>query len=134
MRLTIMLPSHIFLDEDAAKVIAEAENGQFCLLPRHADFTAALVPGILAYWDPQGEERWVAVDEGILVKYGPEVRVATRQAVLGRNREDLRQTVDDVFRRLDEQEKKTLTALARMETEFARRLWELGKHGSPWTP
>ena len=134
MRLTIMLPSHIFLDEDAAKVIAEAENGQFCLLPRHADFTAALVPGILAYWDPQGEERWVAVDEGILVKYGPEVRVATRQAVLGSNREDLRQTVDDAFRLLDEQEKKTLTALARMEAEFARRLWELGKHGSPWTP
>jgi F-type H+-transporting ATPase subunit epsilon len=125
-----MLPSHIFLDENADKVIAEAENGQFCLLPRHADFTAVLVPGILAYWDPQGAERWVAVDEGILVKYGPEVRVATRQAVLGRNREDLRQTVDDVFRRLDEQEKKTRTALARMEAEFARRIWELGKDGA----
>jgi F-type H+-transporting ATPase subunit epsilon len=125
-----MLPSHIFLDENADKVIAEAENGQFCLLPRHADFTAVLVPGILAYWDPQGAERWVAVDEGILVKYGPEVRVATRQAVMGRNREDLRQTVDDVFRRLDEQEKKTRTALARMEAEFARRIWELGKDGA----
>ena len=130
MRLKIMLPSHIFFNEEVAKVIAEAENGQFCLLPRHADFTAALVPGILAYWDPQGEERWVAVDEGILVKYGPEVRVATRQAVLGRNREDLRQTVDNVFRHLDEQEKKTRTALARMEAEFARRIWELGKDGA----
>jgi F-type H+-transporting ATPase subunit epsilon len=131
MRLKIMLPSHIFFEEEVAKVIAEAENGQFCLLPRHADLAAALVPGILAYWDLEDTEHWVAVDEGILIKCGPEVRVATRQAVLGRNREDLRQPVDDVFRRLDEQERKTRSALARMEAEFARRLWELGKHGAP---
>lgn len=126
-----MLHSHMLLDEKVAKVVAEAENGQFCLLPRHVDFTAALIPGILAYWEPGGPERWLALDEGILVKCGPEILVATHQAVLGQNREALRQTVDKEFRLLDEQEKKTHTALARMEAEFARRFWELGKHGTP---
>jgi F-type H+-transporting ATPase subunit epsilon len=30
-------------------VIAEAQNGSFCLLPHHIDFVAALAPGLLAY-------------------------------------------------------------------------------------
>jgi F-type H+-transporting ATPase subunit epsilon len=131
MRLKILLPSHIFLDEEIQKVVAEAENGHFCLLPRHADFAAALVPGILSYISAQREESFVAVDEGVLVKCGSEVLVSTHNAVTGQRLGELRQTVDEVFRRLDEQEKKTRTALAKMEAEFARRCWELGKHGKP---
>jgi hypothetical protein len=47
MKLTILLPGEVFLEAEAAKVIAEAGNGSFCLLPRHVDFVAALVPGLL---------------------------------------------------------------------------------------
>ena len=30
----------------SVKLVAEAPNGAFCLLPRHVDFVAALVPGL----------------------------------------------------------------------------------------
>ena len=129
MRLQILVPSHVLLDEPARKIIAEAENGHFCLLPRHVDFAAALVPGILTWWTPEGEEFFAAVDEGVLVKCGPEVLVSTRNGVRGPHLGALKQTVEQVFRRLDEQERKSRSALARMEADFARRFWELGRRG-----
>lgn len=129
MKLKILLPSHVFLDEPVRKIIAEAENGHFCLLPRHVDFAAALVPGILSWVTREGEECFAAVDEGVLVKCGAEVLVSTRNAVRGPQLGVLKQTVDEVFRRLDEQERKSRSALARMEADFARRFWELGRHG-----
>jgi len=52
MNLKIMLPAEIFLSEEVTKVVAEAENGFFCLLPQHVDFTAALVPGVFFLHDP----------------------------------------------------------------------------------
>jgi len=38
MNLKILLPAGILLNEQVNKVIAEAVNGSFCLLPRHIDF------------------------------------------------------------------------------------------------
>ena len=49
MRLTVLLPTEILVDEEVVKVVAEAQNGSFCLLPRHIDFVAALVPGLLSF-------------------------------------------------------------------------------------
>ncbi|NMC75543.1 MAG: F0F1 ATP synthase subunit epsilon, partial [Geobacteraceae bacterium] len=45
MKLTVLLPTGVLVDQEVTKVTAEAENGSFCLLPRHIDFLAALVPG-----------------------------------------------------------------------------------------
>ena len=49
MKLKILLPAEVFLVEEVSKVVAEADNGFFCLLPHHVDFTASLVPGVFAY-------------------------------------------------------------------------------------
>ena len=35
MRVRVILPSGVLLDRAAEKVVAEAPNGVFCLLPRH---------------------------------------------------------------------------------------------------
>ena len=84
MKLKIILPTEIMVDVEVTKVTAEASNGLFCLLPRHIDFVAALVPGLLSFVKAGNEvEEFLAVDEGILVKCGPEVLVSTRKAVRG---------------------------------------------------
>ena len=49
-------------------MIAEADNGSFCLLPRHIDFATALAPGLLSFEEPGGAESFLAVDSGVLVK------------------------------------------------------------------
>lgn len=129
MRLKVMLPTEILIDQEVTKVVAEAENGSFCLEPRHIDFVAALVPGILSFTSPEGAEEFAAVDEGILVKVGQDVLVSTRRAVRHVELGKLRQTVEEEYRVVDERERKARAAAARLEADLARRFLELGDHG-----
>ena len=124
MHLRILLPTRILVDRPVDKVIAEAENGSFCLLPRHIDFVAALVPGLLSYSQGQ-EEEFVAGDDGILGKNGPEVLVSVRDAVVGPDLGLLRLMVTERFEALDEREKRARSALVRLEADFVRRFIEL---------
>jgi F-type H+-transporting ATPase subunit epsilon len=125
MRLKVLLPMTVLIDQEVTKVIAEAENGSFCLLPRHIDFVAALVPGILSFVSAkEKEEEFLAVDEGILVKCAGEVMVSTRKAVRSKDLGTLKRTVKTEFRVLDEKERKTRTILAKLEADFARSLFE----------
>ena len=127
MRLKVMTPTQIVVNQETAKVIAEAENGSFCLLPRHIDFLAALVPGILSFFTPEGQEKFVAVDEGILIKVGREVLVSTRNAVPSEELGKLRQTVAQEFRVKGERERKALAAGARLEANIVRKFMKLGE-------
>ncbi|NIP73239.1 MAG: F0F1 ATP synthase subunit epsilon [Gammaproteobacteria bacterium] len=125
MHLKLLLPTEVSMDEPVVKVIAEAENGAFCLLPRHVDFVAALVPGILVCETEAGTSRFFAVDEGTLVKCGGEVMVSTLNAVEGADLGALKDTVDSRFRELDEHERMARTALARLEAGTIRRFMEM---------
>ncbi len=129
MKLKILLPTEIMVDEEVTKVTAEAGNGSFCLLPRHIDFVAALVPGLLSFVKAGNEvEEFLAVDEGILVKCGPEVLISTRKAVRGPELGQLRETVEKTFKVLTDQEKRARSALANLEANFIRRFLKLEEH------
>lgn len=129
MRLKLLLPTEILIDAEVTKVIAEAENGHFCLLPRHLDFVAALAPGILAFVTAEGREEFAAVDGGILVKVGQEVLVSTRNGIRSRELGRLKQTVAEEYQSLREREKKAFAAGARLEADLVRRFMELGEPG-----
>lgn len=129
MKLKVLLPSEVLIDEKVTKVVAEAENGSFCLLPRHVDFLAALVPGLLSFVSPQGAEEFLAIDEGILIKCGPEVVVSTRNAVRGPDLGMLEQTIEERFQHLNDLEKTARSAFAKLEANFIRRFMDLEKHG-----
>ncbi len=125
MRLKVLTPTEIVVDVEVVKVTAEAQNGSFCLLPRHIDFVAALAPGLLSFERDDEKEEFLAVDEGILVKCGSEVLVSTRNAVLGPDLGELRRTIEEQFLVLDARQKMMRSAMARLETDLARRFMEL---------
>jgi F-type H+-transporting ATPase subunit epsilon len=129
MNLKVLLPTEVLIEEDVTKVIAEAPNGFFCLLPRHVDFVAALVPGILSFETTGGREEFLAVDEGILIKCGLEVTVSTRNAMRGPDLGQLKRAVVERFETLDEREKTARFAMARIEAGFVRRFLEIQGHG-----
>lgn len=131
MHLKLLLPTEILIEEPVSKVIAEAVNGSFCLLPRHIDFVTALVPGILSFDDADGQENFVVTDHGTLVKCGRQVLVSTLNAVRGTNLEQLREIVEQRFLQLDEHERVARTALARLEAGTIRGFIELEelRHG-----
>jgi len=129
MRLKILLPTEVLLDEEVGKVTAEAQNGFFCLLPAHIDFVTALVPGLLSFESTGGEEIFVAVDEGVLVKEGQNVWVSTRNAMRGTELGRLRKTIEDTFKVLDDREKTARSAMAKIEAGFVRRFLEIQRRG-----
>jgi F-type H+-transporting ATPase subunit epsilon len=80
---------------------------------------------LLEYETAVGEEFYLAVDEGILVKCGAEVLVSTRNAAQGADLGQLQKLIREQFAALDEREKQTRSALAKIEADFVRRFMEL---------
>ncbi|MDY0367422.1 MAG: F0F1 ATP synthase subunit epsilon [Candidatus Syntrophosphaera sp.] len=129
MRIKVIVPSGVLAEQQAAKLVAEASDGSFCLLPRHVDFVAVLVPGILTLTSADGEETFFAVDEGLLVKHGTDVRVSTWNALQGKLGE-LQQAVLAQFREQGEQEQQARHALDRLEASLVQQVldWDGRRH------
>ena len=125
MRLKLLLPNEILIDEPVQKIIAKAHNGSFCLEPRHIDFVSALVPGLLMYIAETGQEVFVAIDEGTLVKCGDDVLVSTYNAFRGDDLATLRDKVEKHFVQLDDSERIARSALSRLEAGVIRRFTQL---------
>ena len=128
IHLKVLLPVGVLLEKDVAKVTAEGQDGHFCLLPNHIDFASLLVPGLFSYEDESGREVFLAIDEGVLVKTGPDVRVSARDAVEGEDLGVLERTIREKFQTLDDRERTELSAVAKLEAGFVRRFLELQRH------
>ena len=122
MTLKILLPFQIFAEKtEVSRIVAETGEGSFGLLPHRLDCVAALAPGILTYETEADGEVFVAVDEGVLVKTGPDVLVSVRRALGGKDLGELREAVTKEFLTLDENEQGVRTVMAKLETGFLRR-------------
>ena len=122
MNLKILLPFQIFAEKTGVlRIVAETRQGSFGLLPHRLDCVAELAPGILIYETESHGEMFVAVDEGVLVKTGPDVLVSVRRAIGGTDLSQLRDAVDREFLTLDEHEQSVRLAVAKLETGFLRR-------------
>lgn len=121
MRLRILSPASVVVDEPVSRIVADSPSGRFGILPRHLDFVTPLSPGVLVYVTEDGRQRYVAVDEGVLVKRAEQVMAAVRRAVPGEALESLRAIVEEEFEALDDRERTTRSALARLEADFVRR-------------
>ena len=126
MNLKVLLPFQVLVDKtDVVRIVAETPDGSFGLLPHRRDCVAALEAGILTYETAADGTVYIAVDRGVLVKYGAEVLVSVRHAIGGTDLSQLQAAVKREFLTLDEEEKKVRTAVAKMESGLIGRLAEL---------
>ena len=122
MNLKVLLPFQVFAEETGvSRIVAETRAGSFGLLPHRLDCVAALTPGILIYETEAEGEFYVAVDEGVLVKTGPDVLVSVRRALGGTDLGHLRDAVEKEFLTLDEHEQMVRSVMAKLEAGFLRR-------------
>ena len=122
MNLKVLLPFKIFAEKTGvSRIVAETSKGSFGILPHRLDCVAALAPGILLYETDAEGEVFVAVDEGVLVKVGPDVLVSVRQALGGTDLGRLRDAVEQEFLSLDEHEQSMRSVMAKLEAGFLRR-------------
>lgn len=125
MHLRVLLPFQVFADKtDVLRIVAETAEGSFGLLPQRLDCVAALIPGILTYETAAGEV-FVAVDEGVLVKTGPNVLVSVRRALSGTDLGHLRDAVQREFLNLNAREQDMRSAMTKLEAGFVHRLASL---------
>lgn len=124
MHLDVLVPTRVAVDCDVEKVSAEGAEGSFTLLPEHIDIVCSLRPGLLSFHDVDGNETFLAIDGGVLVKQQQTVRVSTPRAVRGELGE-LRQAVEQEFRRLSQRQEQARTATEKMRADFIRRFIEL---------
>ena len=126
MNLKVLLPFQIFAEKTGvSRIVAETPDGSFGLLPHRLDCVAALSPGILTYESEVDGEVFIAVDEGVLVKTGPDVLVSVRRAISGTDLAGLRDSVEREFLTIDETEADVRSVMAKLETGFLRRFVNL---------
>jgi len=125
MRLRIILPDRLCLDAEVRRIVAEAPEGAFGILPGHIDFVSQLVPGILTFEDMSGHERYAGIHAGTLVKVMEDVRVATAGAIVGDDLRTVRLGVLAAVREEEEQEQTARAAFARLEAQMVRHFLQL---------
>lgn len=123
MNLKVLLPYKVFADvKNVIKVLAETNEGSYGFLPHRLDCVAALLPGIFTYETTAGGEKYIAIDEGVLVKKGLEVLISVRNAVGGTDLGKLHELVEKEFVKLDESEKTGHSIAAKLESGFIHSL------------
>lgn len=128
MNLKILLPFKVFsIRKNVRRIVAETSVGSFGLLPQRLDCVAALVPGIFEYETEEQGIVYLAIDEGVLVKAGPDVLVSVRNAVGDADLGKLRESVEKEFINLDEREKNVRQVMAKLESSFIQSLEILRK-------
>ncbi|MEP7315038.1 MAG: F0F1 ATP synthase subunit epsilon [Pseudomonadota bacterium] len=123
MTLEVLVPFRVFATSNGvSRVVAETREGSFGILPHRLDCVASLAPGILTYSTDADGELFLAIDEGVLVKTGQQVRVSVQRAICGKDLAQLRAAVEKDFLALDDDEQQVRTVMAKLETGFLRRL------------
>ena len=123
MNLKVLLPFQVFTEKTGvSRIVAETRMGALGLLPHRLDCVAALTPGILIYETSEDGEIFLAVDEGVLIKTGPDVIISVRRAISGTDLDQLRDAVEQEFLALDGQEQDVRLVMTKLEMGFMRRL------------
>ncbi|MBS1543084.1 MAG: F0F1 ATP synthase subunit epsilon [Bacteroidetes bacterium] len=121
--LKVLLPYKVLVEvPDVKRLTVETTSGSVGFLPNRLDCAAALVPGILMYENSVREVKYLALDEGLLLKTGGVVTIAVRNAVAGSDLGRLRQSIESDLRNLEDRERDVRNTLAKLETGFFRSL------------
>jgi F-type H+-transporting ATPase subunit epsilon len=98
LRLQIVTPLAIIVDQNAISLRAVDASGSFGILPRHADFLTRLALSVVTWTSPDGALHFCAVRGGALTVQSGHVAIATREAVLGDDLDRLDRDVLSRFR------------------------------------
>lgn len=122
MRLRIVTPLSIVVDEDVDSLRAEDASGTFGILAGHAPFLTALAISIVS-WRTAQVERFCAVRGGVLsVTAGNTVAIATREAVAGDSLVTLDVEVLAQFQSDADDERTENAASVRLQLDAIRRM------------
>lgn len=124
MRLVIATPFSVVVDIDAvAAICAEDESGAFGIWPGHTDFMTALAISVIAWRTQNGAQGQCAVRGGLLlVTEGRTVSVASAEAIIGGDIDQLEAVVLSTLSEAAAAERQASAQAERLHAEAVRRL------------
>jgi F-type H+-transporting ATPase subunit epsilon len=129
MILELSVPTAQLLEVPVTQVVAEGLAGSFCLLPRHLDTVAVLVPGLLTFRRkgelPGSPEGVAAIDHGLLTKVGGRVTVICQRAQVAADAAGALAALRARELERSERERRARAVLARLEADVVRQLGSL---------
>lgn len=124
MKLRVLTPVRIVTDVDnVAFVRGEDATGTFGICPGHADFLTRLSVSVLSWRDAQHDVHHIALRGGVLtVTGGTLVEIATIEAEMGGDFEDLQTRLVETFRKRDKQDEEDRAAANRLHSAAIRQI------------
>ena len=124
MRLVIATPMSLVLQRDGVVAVrAEDESGSFGIWPGHADFLTVLSISILRWRETKGNEHYCALRRGVFtVTGGQTITIATREAIVSEDFNQLEDVVLRRFREALEAEQSARVETTRLQTLAIRRI------------
>ena len=128
MTLKILLPYGVFIDTaNVSRIQVETSDGFYGFLPQRLDCLAAIVPGIFSYEIENQGYKYLALDEGIMVKTGKKVMISVRNAIGGEDLGSLHDALKKEIVHLKESEGEFRTMGVQLENRFIRQLEKFRK-------
>jgi F-type H+-transporting ATPase subunit epsilon len=122
MRLTIVTPLAVVIDEDIDSLRAEDASGSFGILEGHAPFLTALAISILSWKRSEGEGFCAVRGGALTVSAKSHIAIATREAVAGDDLATLDAEVLSRFQSEADQERIEHVETTRLQMHVIRRM------------
>jgi F-type H+-transporting ATPase subunit epsilon len=123
VRLFVITPTEIAVDQETNYVRAEDSSGAFGIAPGHADLLTTLEICVVRWRDQKNAEHYVAVRGGVLrVSAGRVVQIATREAIVSDDLERLRDQILAAMRKTLEAELSARAGALRLEHAAIRQI------------
>ncbi len=113
--LKIYSPIEIILDEEVKQLTFEGKEGYLTILPNHIDYVSSFDTNIMYYIKNNGDKKFIALNNGILLKYSNKVRLTAYKAILGDNIKDLKNKINQAIDIEDNIEKEINKNLKQLE-------------------
>ena len=92
--LKIYSPTEMLLDEEVRRLTFNGKEGLLTILPNHIDYVSSFTTNIMSYIDKSNNKKFIALNNGILLKYSNKVRLTAYKAIIGDSLEDLKEKID----------------------------------------
>lgn len=113
--LKIYSPIEMFLDEDVKKLTFKGKEGYLTILPNHIDYVSSFETNVMTFIDKNDNEKYIALNNGILVKYSNKVRLTAYKVLIGNSIKELREKINQATELENDIEKEINKNLKQLE-------------------
>jgi len=129
MRLRLLTPTDIVLEQEVIHVTAEDVTGSLGIRPGHTPLVTPLTRGIVTARAPGGGETYVAIDGGAMLVNDDVVQIVSRQAVASPDLTHLERDVLTQFEKQASEDRTNRVAFEKMRLSLMRRVLEFERAG-----